>query len=400
MIKIGLKDNLKYPIGLLLLIILCRIDEIIIKKILELDIDRIFCLFIFIPQIFGGLIPTLNDFIKCKKKGDEEIKKKSGIELISRRTVMKIPKVYDSKIKIIILLLFDSYFNFLTLLIGKHSFTHSDTGIITQFVEKRLRGAQIILASILCYLTIRTEIHRHHIFSLIFIFVFLIIIILLELLWIKTKIFTLIIFIFGFFIRAFLDTIEKYLFNVNYANPFRILLYEGIFGTIFYIIYLLIFKETPIKEIKSIIYDGEKIKKLYIILALILYSVFSSLRSLYRIHTVQYFSPMGRALFELLLDPFTVIYKLLIDEKIKDRIKDFWIYFGIIISLLFIMSFFSLVYNEFIILYCCHLDYNTFIEIRERSISYNINYGLIDDEDEESEINNNNEKGSELASKK
>ena len=108
---------------------------------------------------------------------------------------------------------------------------------------------------------------------------------------------------------------------------------------------------------------------------------------------------MGRALFEFLLDPFTVIFYLLKDKKeIKDNIKYFWIYFSIIISFLFIMFFFSLVYNEFIVLYCCGLEYNIYIAIKNRSISYNINYGLIDDDEENERNNNNNEKGKEITS--
>ena len=398
MIKIGLRDNLKYPRRLLLFILITRIDEIAIKKFLNFNVDHILSFFIFLPQIFGGLIPTLTDYIKNKKKSDDENKKNTRFQLISRENEMRDPEINDSKIKIMILIFVDSYFNFLTIIIGKHSFINGDKRILTEFVEKRLRGAQMIFAAFLCYLTIRTEMHRHHIFSLIVIFTFLIIIISLELLWLKTNILTLSIFIFCYFIRAFLDTIEKYMFDVNYANPIKILLWEGIFGTIFYIIYELFNKDAPIKEIKSIIIDGEKIKQLFLLFCLLFYSVISALRSLYRIHTVQYFSPMGRALFEFLLDPVTVIFYLLKDKKeIKNDIKYFWIYFSIIISFLFIMFFFSLVYNEFIVLYCCGLEYNTYIAIRDRSISYNVNNGLIDD-DEENLRNNNNEKGKELTS--
>ena len=50
---------------------------------------------------------------------------------------------------------------------------------------------------------------------------------------------------------------------------------------------------------------------------------------------------------------------------------------------LILMVFASLIFTEFIVLYCCGLEYNTHLEINNRSISYeNLNSGIMDDDDD------------------
>jgi len=82
-----------------------------------------------------------------------------------------------------------------------------------------------------------------------------------------------------------------------------------------------------------------------------------------RVKTNKYYSPMSRALFESTLDPFLFIYNFLTQNN-NEAIKQLkWIYFSLVVFSLTVISFFSLVYNDFIILYCCGLEHNTYIEI-------------------------------------
>ena len=75
---------------------------------------------------------------------------------------------------------------------------------------------------------------------------------------------------------------------------------------------------------------------------------------------------MSRALFESTLDPFLFIYNFLTQNN-NEAIKQLkWIYFSLVVFSLTVISFFSLVYNDFIILYCCGLEHNTYIEIDRR----------------------------------
>ena len=74
---------------------------------------------------------------------------------------------------------------------------------------------------------------------------------------------------------------------------------------------------------------------------------------------------MSRALFESTLDPFVFVYNFLIIKN-NNISKEAWIYFGFVVFSLSVIAFFSLVYNDFIILYCCGLEYNTYSEINKR----------------------------------
>ena len=66
--------------------------------------------------------------------------------------------------------------------------------------------------------------------------------------------------IFSCFSRAFLDTIEKYLFEVDFINPYAVLIIKGIFGTLLTPI-LFITSKIPyqdIHDIKEISSDEEE----------------------------------------------------------------------------------------------------------------------------------------------
>ena len=87
---------------------------------------------------------------------------------------------------------------------------------------------------------------------------------------------------------------------------------------------------------------------------------------------------MTRALAESIIDPFDFIY-LIIKNQIekKEKVK-YYYYIPIIISL-FVISFLSFVYNDFIVLYCFGLEYNTHLEIQKRAILYeNIDGSIMD----------------------
>jgi multidrug transporter EmrE-like cation transporter len=184
-------------------------------------------LLIFISQFCAGLIPIL-----CKKKQSSKNNRSySGVELIQNKLEIIQP---DSQTKIYILIMFASYFNCIGSLIRKQK---------TDFqLENRTRGFQIIFCAILCYFTIRINKYKHQIFSLIIIFIIIIIILAIDLIFFKKKIELLISYgygIFSCFSRAFLDTIEKYLFEFDYLNPYKVLMLEGLIGCLFISIYFL-----------------------------------------------------------------------------------------------------------------------------------------------------------------
>jgi len=129
-----------------------------------------------------------------------------------------------------------------------------------------------------------------------------------------------------------------------------------------------------------------------LIFLLIIYSLLTYFKNIYRVLTIKTYSPMTRALTESIVDPFEIIYQLFIHKeelKINSRV----LYYILILICLFITSFLSLVYNDFIVLYCCGLEYNTYLEIHKRAISYeNINSGIIDEDNLFNEEENKYEK--------
>ena len=391
-IRIGLRHNLMYPFMLLLFIFLCRIIELIIgifnkdnnnnEKYIE--IKHIYPILIFIPQSLGGIILILYIFTTNKKKKSKSITKTKdiGLKLIQTKTFIN---KSDSLKKIFLLIFLASYFNFLTILLGKHFFSFKK--YITEkctddFLEKRIRSMQIIITAFLCNLTLRIKIYKHQTFSLIIIFISLLIILCFEKFYLETDKYMLIIYIFHFIIRAFLDTIEKYLFEFNFVDIYKMLTYEGLFSMIVYIILSFIFINSIdeisdiYKVLKKEIGNGN-IDIIIILALLLLFMFFTGFRHIYRVNTIKLFTPMTLALFELLLDPFFVGFNLYKD--IKEIKTYFWLYFTIIVVILIIMSFFSLVYNEFLVLYCYGLHKDTYLEIKIRAIDSLLNEDDIND---------------------
>ena len=217
--KIGIRNNLYYPLMLIVCISICKIDELFIKYLCNYNNGIfIFPLLIFISQFSGGFISCLNyDY--------------SGIELIQGKSTIIQP---DKQTKIYILIIFASFFNYVDIIIRRN--------ITDIHFESKIRDIQIIFSALLCYFTIRIKIYRHQIISLIIILIIIIIILVIDFSFNKKpyelpKFYGLV--IFSCFSRAFLDTIEKYLFEFDYLNPYKVLMLEGLFGCLFLPIFFL-----------------------------------------------------------------------------------------------------------------------------------------------------------------
>ena len=361
--RIGIRNNLYYPLMLIIFILLRKIEEISMSKIMDDKSGHfVIPLLIFISQFFAGIIPIISE-IYNRKKSSKDNRSYSEVELIQSKSEIIQP---DNQIKIYILIVFASYFNYVGSLVRKKN---------TDFqLENRTRGFQIIFCAILCYFTIRINKYKHQIFSLIIIFIIIIIILAIDLIFFKKKIELLISYgygIFSCFSRAFLDTIEKYLFEFDYLNPYKVLMLEGFIGCLF--IPILFFFDSTYEGINSF-----KNNYNFVLLIILL--------------TIKTYTPMTRALTESIIDPFSCIYQLFLSKEYNKSNNRVLYYFLIFICLI-ITSFLSLVYNDFIILYCCGLEYNTHFEIQKRALLYeNLNSGIMDEDKEFKEEENNYEK--------
>ena len=368
--RIGIRNNLYYPFMLILFIFFRKIDEKLMSNYNYKSGNFIIPLLIFISQFFAGIVPIITETYN-RKKSSKDNRSYSGVELIQNNSDFIQP---DNLRKIYLLIVFASYFNYVGSLVRKKN---------TDFqLENRTRGFQIIFCAILCHFTIRTKHYKHQFFSLIIIFIIIIIISIIDLIFIKDRFGLLISYgygIFSCFSRAFLDTIEKYLFQFDYLNPYKALMLEGLIGCLF--ISILFFFESTYNDINSLVENKNKIA---LIILLIIHFLLTYFKNIYRVLTIETYSPMTRALTESIVDPIEIIYQLFIyNKEDKNKINSIILYYILILVFLFIISFLSMVYNDFIILYCWGLEYNTHLEIKKRSISYgNLNDGLMDDDDD------------------
>ena len=374
MLKFGFRKLHFYPLMLLLFTFLRRSIEIVLKHyIYDDNIEFIIPFLIFFSQsLFGGII-----YLYYIKKNISEEGNKHNI--LSPFKVGEIKYVSNksnlnkhSKIKKIILILFASFFD------SVGSIIRNDDLIIFPIVEDKntqleikIRSIQIIISSLLCIYAIRFNIYQHQKISLIIISFFFVCLILIELFFsdnLISKILALLFCFISCLSRSFLDVTEKYLFDFGFINIFKMLLFEGLIGLFLFLINFLTNK-TYQSQGKILLKDMARVDLTLIsfISLLILYIIFSGFKNAYRVSTNKYYSPMSRALFESTLDPFLFIYNsLTFDDKNN---KNYWVYFSIVLFCLAIISFFSLVYNDFIILYCCGLQHNTYDEITNRLYS-------------------------------
>ena len=155
---------------------------------------------------------------------------------------------------------------------------------------------------------------------MVIIFICLIIVLITEILWdlvIFNNVQVILISLILTFIsicRSFLDTTEKYLFEFNFVDPFKLIRLKGIIETI--LISSLYFFKTTRNEIDTITdtFSNDKLKGCIAIFLLFLYFILCGFKSIYRVHTIRSYSPMARALADSILDIFYIIYNLIKDK--------------------------------------------------------------------------------------
>ena len=392
MLKIETRHNLVYPGMLILFIGLRRIIEILIENLFESVGKYSLYTLIFISKFIAGLIAKNFSKFIIQPNSDSNGRNYSIMGIKLTKTNLEISSI-DSIPKIIVLIFFASYFDIIGTIVRKN-FNMNDKK--NKSLDERLKGFQIISSALLCYYTIRTKIYRHNIFSLVIVFICLIIIIIIEILYSSEGILlnsiNIILTLFSSFGRAFLDTIEKYLFEFNYMNPFKVIMFEGLINTIFIILIIILFDRRVLNE------DFERFKnlndKIYLIILLFLHFILSGLKNIYRVATIKLYSPMTRALAEIFLDPIIIMYTLYRDSEIYDF--NYCVFYVINIFCLIIMTFCSCVYNDFIVLYCCGLEHDTYGEIIKRSLTIEIGNNL----DESFDMISDNESICSISSKK
>ena len=262
---------------------------------------------------------------------------------------------------------------------------------ISATVHNRLGGFITLLGTFFYVHALKMPIFKHHKFTLIIISFCLIIVIICEFIFQEISIFlsytelliVLLIILVNQLFDCLLDTIEKYLFEFDFANPFKVLMFEGIFGS--FLSFSLFFVPSYTEDVPKIYKNNSSSNFMLFIFLLFLFIIMTGFANIFKLITTKLYSPMARAFTDYFLNPFYLIYYFIVEDDFATEGKtNRYLYFGINLFLSIIISFCGLVFNEFIVLFCCGLELNTHDQVSKRANNTNeINLNEIRDDESE-----------------
>ena len=374
-IKFALRPNLKYPFQLIIWHLLRKLETILISYLFNFGDSLVYIPLMFIGEFLSGLI-FYNYQNKFFKKEKEKESKEISDTLLHNEIILSYP---DSDRKIKILIASAAYFDWIQFIIWL--VTVPKYKYVSNSIVSRLSGILAISSAFFYSYVIKIKIFKHHKFSLAIIGICTIIVIITEFFFQEINIFfsywnfimVFLLSILSQVLNAFLDSIEKYLFEYDYVNPFYALMYEGIYGFFMTFFYFTI--PDYLDDIKNVYKTYSAGELILFTFLLLLYIVLCGGRNIFRVITTKIYSPMTRGLTDYFINPIYYIYDYSLgNDFIKQGEKDFnYFLINLIISL--IISFCGCVYNEFIVLFCCGLERNTHdqISIRASEFHYELN---------------------------
>ena len=388
MIKIGIRNNLLYPLIFSITVAVTRIISILLREIFR-DARCGFLLgfFKFIFEfILGGLFSFLFS-INSKSYG---VSQEKGIQLIQNNKDIGRP---DSYKKIYFLMTLAALFEYISTYSGRFIIKFLIEDVKVQLINIRLRNFEIIASSLLSYYILKIRIYRHQYITLNIIGISLTLELILEFISADKKSFFigLLVLFISTITSPLQDIIEKYLFEKDFLDIFKLTAFEGLVGT-FLSLPLFSIKNLRDEEVKKI-FHFEFIKSYSIIICIIICSILCGFKSIYQKKTLIQYSPNTRAFAEGIWDPGFIIYSKFFIKKSENLPR-----FIVILILSIIIDFCACVYNEFLVLYCCGMEYETFIEVNKRNIITKIENDTIGEtfsktitNEEEKENENENE---------
>ena len=369
-IKIGLRNNLIYILMLIIFNLIRNIDIILLDQIFEFNSSLLFIIFMFIGEFLAGLIIYKYQISFLPKKKDT-VNNEEKLIIVSSELSPR-----DNKFKIYFLIFLIALFDFIEFLISTyyiHQYNH-----ISKTLEMRFSSFLTIISALFYIYILKFPIFKHQIFSLFIIFICLIIIVISECFQhfnnesTRNEFFIEFLLVLGVhFFNSLIDSIEKYLLEFDFVNPFYALMLEGIIGSFLSIISLFIIRDYPYEEIKEQYTKNEdnKMKLISFMICLFIYLPLIGIRNAYRVATNKIYSPMTKTLTDYFLNPFFLIYYFLFEDDFSNNNQNKRIsYFILNLILSIIVVFCSCIYNELLILYCCKLEHDTYYQVSMRAL--------------------------------
>jgi hypothetical protein len=244
---------------------------------------------------------------------------------------------------------------------------------LSHSLSSRLYGIGTISSLFFYIYALKLPVFRHHKFSLSIVGICLLIIIGTEFYYQKIDIFlsyeklgiAITFIVISQIFSSCLDSIEKYLFEYDYMNPFIVLMYEGFFG--FFLSFIVFINGNYFNDVALVYKKNSAGKLVLFIFFLIIYMILSALKNLYRVFVTKIYSPMVKTLLDYLLNPIYLMYYFGAQKDFTKNNELDIVYFILNIIISLIISFFGCIYNEFIILFIRDLERDTHDQISKRA---------------------------------
>ena len=364
MIKFALRRNLIYPLQLLIFNVVRDTERDLLGRFYKFDNPLIFTPLMFIGEFLAGLIIYLYQKKITSKKQITENTRTSQMGLVLIYTKLK---TKDSICKIMFLIFCAGLMDFVQFVLSLHTPQFINT---SGSIGSRLGGFLTIVDALYYYFVLKFPILRHQFFSLVGIGICLILVIITEFIFQEVNIFfnhlqLFILLLLTFvqqFCSAMVDSNEKYLFEYNEISPFFALLFEGLFGFILSFIYGIFYD--PLEQFRKI---NSSLNFTVIIILLVLYIILSGLKNAFRVQTTKIYSPMTTTFMDYILNPVYLTIYFALNEDFLTKGKRNYAHFFINLFLALIMTFFGLIYNEFIIIFFFRLEKDTHQEVSRRA---------------------------------
>ena len=391
MIKFVFKKSLIY-LSVYKIIYYLRIVEVVLMKYKFSFNSPIVQIFLMgLGETIGGLSVYL--FIKKAFKR-KKVKQYLGIQLIKHE--FKEVKL-DGWIKIIILIFFEGYFDFLEAVILFPSIVSDKS--ISNTINHRFSIITTIVSSLLYTYLLKYKIGKHQKFILVAISIVFILLLIIEVIFnteYKTFFIVLILNILSSLFIIFMDIIERYLGDNDFPNPFGILAGEGSVVIILTSIYSI--GKNPFGQLKQFYEELDAGNFLLLIFMLFIYLLLTICLNVYKIHCNVFLSPVARTLTDYLFNPIYLIFSFFFENDFMYKGKQNLLFFLLNEFMSFVIIFLGFVYNEYIILFYCSLETDTkyYLDMKINLISESMNHIMDNDnsDDDSDEDNKDDEKTS------
>jgi len=98
----------------------------------------------------------------------------------------------------------------------------------------------------------------------------------------------------------------------------------------------------------------------------VLYIILSGFKNAFRVQSTKIYSPMTTTFMDYILNPIYLIIYFALNEDFLTKRKRNYAHFFINLFLALFITFLGFIYNDFIIIYCCGLERDTYQEVSKR----------------------------------